>query len=631
VVVAEGIVAGVLGEEDEKPDTEAASPMAGADAFAAAVAAIASRQDPQVALDTSSFLQNQSELLKVQKRYLEQEHGARLHYLRGQAREIDIRRFGLYMRVGFQVFIGLFATAIGIGILIMLYDAVLSRSVVIDEFDVAPNVAIDVPSGKIVASGLLDVLTRIQAATRSSAERRSLSNAWTNDIAIEVPETGVSIGQFERALKARFGHDQHVEGDLTKTQAGGLALTVRGSGILPRTFVDEARDLDKLSVQAGEYVYGQSQPGLWAAYLANSDRSEDAIHFAQAAYATADIKEKPFLLNYWGNALIDRGGEGANLEALALYRGALRLKPDFWIGYNNVMSALNGLGQEEGKVRVGEQMKKVAGGRPGRAPENFYQNYDEVIWDLPAMLASEVVDLNSHGGTGTTTSSSGAENLRVAQIEAQLHDVTAATLRLKTTTVDVQNPSDVAAAADARALLAEETGDLKQAAREWDNLAAAYADKRVSNTVPQYMCNAAVTYQRTGQAAKADAALEPPGGRTMMDCFRFRADVLELRGDWAGAQTWYEKAVKLGPSLPSGYYSWGVALAKHGDLEGAAEKFKEANRRGPHWADPLKAWGDVLVKQGKSKQAQEKYQEALSYAPNWVALRDAQEAAKRAR
>jgi hypothetical protein len=110
---------------------------------------------------------------------------------------------------------------------LLIRDAVTSRSVVIDSFDVAPNLSSQAPSGKIVAAGLLDVLTRIQAATRSSAEHRNLSNAWTNDIAIEVPETGISIGQLERMLTARFGHDQHIDGDLVQTEKGGLALTAK--------------------------------------------------------------------------------------------------------------------------------------------------------------------------------------------------------------------------------------------------------------------------------------------------------------------------------------------------------------------------------------------------------------------
>ena len=208
-----------------------------------------------------------------------------------------------------------------------------------------------------------------------------------------------------------------------------------------------------------------------------------------------------------------------------------------------------------------------------------------------------------------------------------MHDVEAAALRLKTTPVDEKNVPDVAAAAMDRALLAEEVGDLKAAAQEWDAFAVAYANPTVSTANPQNICYAAVTYEKTGQPAKADAALNAVGKLTFVDCYRFRGDLLDLRGDWAGAQAWYAKAVKLGPSIPSGYYSWGVALAKHGDLDGAAAKFKDANQKGPHWADPLKAWGDVLAKQGKTKEALVKYDEALKYAPNWKQLKEAREAA----
>jgi tetratricopeptide (TPR) repeat protein len=178
-----------------------------------------------------------------------------------------------------------------------------------------------------------------------------------------------------------------------------------------------------------------------------------------------------------------------------------------------------------------------------------------------------------------------------------------------------------------RAMLAEEAGDLQAAAEQWDAFKVAYANPAVSTANPQYMCYAAVTYQKTGQAGKADAALSAVGQMTYVDCYRFRGDVLDLRGDWQGAQVWYAKAVQLGPSIPSGYYSWGLALARHGDLDGAAGKFKQANLYGPHWADPLKAWGDALVKQGHTREALGKYDEALKYAPNWSALKLARDSA----
>ena len=625
--MAYGLLGGILGSEDDKSDATAPAARAAAEAFAAAVAAKISENDPEVARKTVDFLSEQTQLLKAQKECLIDEHALRLAHLRNQVRAENTRRFGLRVRIGLHAVIALVAIGIAIGAAIMIHDAVGSRSVVIDAFDIAPNVAAQVPSGKIVAAGLLDVLTRIQAATRSGAEHRSLSSAWTNDIAIDVPETGISIGQLERTMKARFGHDQHIDGDLAQSAGDGLALTVRGTGILPKTFIGEARHLDKLLTQAGEYAYGQSQPGLFAAYLANNDRNDEAIRFSQTAYARADSSERPYVLNYWANAIAGRGADGAMREALPLYREALRRKPDYWTAYNNIMYALNGLGDEEGLVRVSEQLKLAAGGRPGRAPEHEYQNYDRTVWDLPAERAEAIADVESHSGIGTTGSAGGAENLQVAQYEVQMHDVEAATLRLNTTPVDAKYVPDVAQATFVRALLAEEKNDPEAAAREWDAYVEAYANPSVRTNDPHTICFAAPSYEKTGQSAKAEAALNAVGALTLVDCYRFRGDILDLRGDWPNAQAWYAKAVKLAPSVPSGYYSWGMALVRHGNLEGAAEKFNSANRLGPHWADPLKAWGDVLMKQGQAKKAIEKYNEALKYAPNWTALKDSREAA----
>ena len=46
--MAEGLLGGILGDEAEKPQVEVPEALASAEAFAAAVAAIASRQDPGV-------------------------------------------------------------------------------------------------------------------------------------------------------------------------------------------------------------------------------------------------------------------------------------------------------------------------------------------------------------------------------------------------------------------------------------------------------------------------------------------------------------------------------------------------------------------------------------------------------
>jgi hypothetical protein len=103
--MAEGMLGGILGEDDEKPEVEAAETLASADAFAAAVAAKLAGNDPGVARKTEIFLDKQAQILETQNQHLKEEHAARLRFLQGQAREVDLRRFGLRLRVGFQLFL----------------------------------------------------------------------------------------------------------------------------------------------------------------------------------------------------------------------------------------------------------------------------------------------------------------------------------------------------------------------------------------------------------------------------------------------------------------------------------------------------------------------------------------------
>jgi tetratricopeptide (TPR) repeat protein len=618
--MAEGLLGRILGGEAEKPEVEAPEALAGAEAFAAAVAARLSASDPEVARDTSAFLKEQTQLLKVQKEHLKDEHALRLAHLRNQLGEENVRRFGLRLRVGFQLFLALVATVIGVGGAVMLRDTFTSRSVVVESFDAPLALAARGVTGKVIAGGVLDELNRLQAATKSSAAKRNLSNAWASEVKLAVPETGISLGEISRLLKARFGHDLHIDGDLVETPTGGLALTVRGDGVQSKTFTGAAGELNKLTTVAAEYVYAESQPALWATYLGNTGRNEEAIAFCRGAFARAAKADRPYLLNTWGITLQNTGGSPG--EALTLFRAALKIKPDFWVASNNVMNALWLLGDEQGAWRTGEDMRKAAGGRPGRAPELYYQNWDVLTWNLSAWLDAATTDVDSNAGVGTGSNSAGPQ---IADVAARLHDAASAELALQTTKADATDPTIAAMTHFIRGRLAAEGRDVLRAASEMEAFATAYADPSVSSNYPGYNCWVGPAEEAAGHAGKADAALE--AGGHFVDCYRFRGDILDHRGDWPGAQKAYAAAVEIAPDLPAGYYSWGVALARHGDLTGAEVKLKDANQRGPHWADPLKSWGDVLAKQGRGKEALMKYDEALKYASNWKQLREAREAA----
>jgi len=130
----------------------------------------------------------------------------------------------------------------------------------------------------------------------------------------------------------------HIDGDVFETQKGNLALTVRGNGVPPRTFSDPTNEMQKLVVQAAEYIYSQSQPGRWAAYLTEVGRDQEALAFCPSALAGAELAERPSILNYWGIEL--QNTTDSTREALTLFRAAVKLQPDYWNAHNNIMNAL---------------------------------------------------------------------------------------------------------------------------------------------------------------------------------------------------------------------------------------------------------------------------------------------------
>jgi tetratricopeptide (TPR) repeat protein len=610
--MAEGLLGRVFGGEEERPEQEAIAALARADGFASAVAAKLAGNDPGVARKTEEFLKDQSQLLRVQRKLLEEEHTLRIAHLRHQLR-------GLRLRLTFQLFLALAATVTAVGVVVLLRDAFTSREVVVEPFDAPPALVAHGATGKVIAAGLLDELRRLQSATRADAAKRNLSNAWTGEIKVAVPEAGISFSELSRILRTRFGHDLHIEGEVVETPAGGLAFTVRGDGVAPSTFLGTTTDLGKLTREAAEYVYAQSEPVLWAYYLLNQGRDEEAVRFSRAAVASADSADRPYLLNTWANAAANTGDVR---ESLNLYRAALKLKPDFWIAHNNIINTFWALGDEEGAWRAGEALRRAAGGRPGLSPEIYYQNVDTLVWNLGPWLDAQVADADATGGVGSNIIAGAAMTL--ADIAIRLHDLEAASVTLQTLKSDPNDPAATAMGAFLRGRMAAESGDIVAAAREMEAFRTAYTKPAVVFNLPGYNCWIAPAEEAAGHPDKADAVLNSAG--TFVDCRRFRADILDGRGDWPAAQKAYAEAVALAPDLPAAYYSWGLASARHGDLPGAEAKFKAANERGPHWADPLKAWGDVLAREGRAKQALAKYDDALKFAPNWPQLKNAREA-----
>jgi tetratricopeptide (TPR) repeat protein len=626
--MADDLLGGVLGGDGEQPETEAPKALAGAEAFAAAIAAIASRQDPAVARKTEAFLDKQARLLDVQTQHLEDEHALRLNHLAHQSHLLLGQRLSQAIRLSFQVVIALVVIVIGIGIAVMLHDAFSSHSVVIDSFNAPAGLVSRGVTGTVVASEVLNELTQLQQATRSNdlaQQKRNLSNGWSNEVRVDVPETGVSLGEISRLLRARFGHDLHIGGSLVQSASGGLALSVSGDNLAPKTFTGGADDLDKLVVDAAQYVYSQFQPALWVHYLVDTNHCPEAVSIAESLYDTADDQSRASFLTDWAGCLRDSPDiTTVAREGLQMYEEAIALDPQFWWAYAGEESALSYLGEEEEAWRVSQSVRRAAGSHLSRLvargePALFLSDMF-LTHDLQAATRELIADAAANGGIGSIAGAANSPDLAVA--EAELHDRAAAELTSQALgALTAHLPPWMIHGT--RALVDGEFGDTTDADAEWGS----WSETGWHGFMLSLICAHAWIEEAAGHSDKANAILALPGAAHLVDCQRFRGDILDHRGDWGGAQQAYAQSVALAPDLPAGYYSWGVALARHNDLAGALAKLQAANQRGPHWADPLKAWGDVLAKEGHWSDALEKYDEALKYAPNWAALKEARAAA----
>ena len=211
--MAEGVLGGLQGGEGG-PEAEAgAEARVNADAYAAALAADQAKSDAGVARAAETFLREQALLLKAQREDAATDRALRLW-------EAKLRRFGLHVRNVMQVLTALFLVTVAVALVWMAIEAITSRSVVVEAFNAPPALGASGVSGQVVAAGVQDQLQKLADATRATTKGLNVQNAWSSDVKIDVPETGVSIGDISRLLHEHFSHDLHIGGDLIQTPAG---------------------------------------------------------------------------------------------------------------------------------------------------------------------------------------------------------------------------------------------------------------------------------------------------------------------------------------------------------------------------------------------------------------------------
>jgi hypothetical protein len=167
-----------------------------------------------------------------------------------------------------MVAVGLVAV-FGIGAAI--WNAANDNGLVVDAFEVPPDLAAKGLTGDVIANKVLARLSQFQAETGSARASASYANNWGDNIKVQIPDTGVSISEFNRALHEWLGHQTRISGEIYRTR-DGLAISARaGADSTPVLKGDEA-DIDALIDKAAQSIYRSTQPYRYAAWAEGQGR-----------------------------------------------------------------------------------------------------------------------------------------------------------------------------------------------------------------------------------------------------------------------------------------------------------------------------------------------------------------------
>jgi tetratricopeptide (TPR) repeat protein len=502
--------------------------------------------------------------------------------------------------------------------------------VVIEAFNVPPDMSARGLTGSVVSSMLLDKLTALQANIDSARAPSSYASKG-DDIKVLIPDTGISISEAYRYLSGWLGHQTHISGDVYRS-AKGLTVVVRTSSNPGTSFEGGDNELNGLMEHAAEAVYRQTQPFRYSVHLLNYARNAEADAVLGDLVANGPASEKPWAYAVWIYPALAKGDLPL---AISRARTGAALDPHNLLAQANVSQVEAIAGHDEEELRFDRAAKAAfaAGGGDQIRPlariamdQLTDSNIAEETGDYLGAAAQFEKQLNTPDFNGSRWS---AGYMKSADL-ALAHDVAASRRALGSyldselfarasilsgwnqTNVDFPEFEQFAA-----------LGDWAAARRDLEQVAATPAARNNANSFvgPRTSLGPrlALALAKTGDmpAAWREIATTP------LDCYfclRMRGQIAAMQKNWNGAAYWFGRAAALAPSIPFAYSEWGAMLMAKGDLDGAVAKFEVAHAKGPHFADPLEMWGEALIAKNRSDLALAKFEEAAKYAPNWGRL-----------
>ncbi len=576
-----------------------------------------SRGAPGKAVDAeaAAFLRDQRRLVNLQSEHLHEQRELMTSRLRWG-------RFSDRMKAVLQVMTALVGLAVVVGVGAMAWSASQDHSLVVEPFLAPPALAQSGVSGQVVAGDVTDHLEgidRVIAARGSFSGSTSVSADASDEVKLEIPETGISVTELSRALRRWLGAQRLIEGSLRQTPDGQIRLTAHLAGHESVSASGLLEQLEEIERKVAEQLFAQIDAANWANYLDWSGRRAEALAaMAQlpALAATPAVRGDAYSL--WSNHVHDP------VISRSLARTALVIDPKLAAPWYEISVREIELGHDEAALAAARRI--LSSRDQDQAPQIKGAGFRRIRAIANVIIARLNGDFAAEDDrAGRVPGGDVRDSIVGPQIAAALHDGRRAAVFLAEARAAGDRSADVLSVqldADAAA------DDWGGAVRDGTQILAIEAQERATassaddqsgiwwNEQVRDRPRLAEARLRLGDITGAQAAIAP----TPLDCYaclRERGRIAAAARDWAGAERWFAEAVRQGPSIPFAYADWGQMLLARGDAPGALAKLRLAHEKGPNWADALELWGEVLVRTGDLSGAAATFAEASSHAPNW--------------
>jgi hypothetical protein len=557
---------------------------------------------------------------------------AQLHHLSVQTKHLHLDMWEKWLGVLLRMATLVVGVGLAAGLTIALWEASRAEGTVVDAFSVPPQLAQAGVTGDVVASDLTGMIGAIrnEIASNSASNAQQVRQDQVDDIKVDIPETGVSLGQAWRYLRLWLGHERHLTGNLRLAVDGRATLTVMSDGAWIASVSAATTDLDKLEQQAAEQVFAKIDPHNMVIYFRATGRFSESL---AAAERDADLavspKERADAHSLWAAQI--RSATGDIRQASAHARIAAAIYPQSAANQWELMSEALLLGHDEealhrAQLLPGFKQEEQAKSLQGRGFARFLGEGAFERDFLQGGFAQAAAKDECQSCSRTLRSLGHAENA------ARAHDMAASRAW-----VEEALTSRPQVSSDWRSVLGADIAKVQYywnaTADDWPAAVAsarAYqanirANPALSPGIKALLLRVraqpllATALAKSGDTAGAEAAIEATP-QDCYDCIRTRGVIAAAAGRWSSADTWFARAVHDAPSIPFAYADWGQSLLARGQPDAAIEKFKQSNQKGPHYADPLEEWGEALMAKNQSHLALAKFAEAEKYAPNWGRL-----------